>query len=329
MPKFSWEAKTKSGSLQKGVMEGQSIAQVEAQLKRYGLTGITVTAEGKKASFKIPDFGRGKVHTKDLVVFTRQFATMIDAGLPLVQCLDILAGQQDNNTFKQILYKVKESVESGSTFADALAKHPKAFDALYVNLVAAGEVGGILDTILNRLAAYIEKAMKLKKRVRGAMVYPAPIMAIAIIVVGVILIFVIPTFAKMFTEFGGDLPGPTKFVIALSNFFKHYIILIIILADTRHLGYVGLLYDFPNGDKVGHFVLFGLLSFVVNLSVFEARPAGDKKRLAVITSLLLALFIGIEEYSQRFFPARTADIFDFLASCAGVTFFAWLAYRLN
>ncbi|HTP65779.1 MAG TPA: type II secretion system F family protein [Geobacteraceae bacterium] len=229
MPKFSWEAKTKSGSLQKGVMEGQSIAQVEAQLKRYGLTGITVTAEGKKASFKIPDFGRGKVHTKDLVVFTRQFATMIDAGLPLVQCLDILAGQQDNNTFKQILYKVKESVESGSTFADALAKHPKAFDALYVNLVAAGEVGGILDTILNRLAAYIEKAMKLKKRVRGAMVYPATIMAIAIIVVGVILIFVIPTFAKMFTEFGGDLPGPTKFVIALSNFFKHYIILIIIL----------------------------------------------------------------------------------------------------
>jgi polysaccharide biosynthesis protein VpsQ len=112
-------------------------------------------------------------------------------------------------------------------------------------------------------------------------------------------------------------------------FFGLFIILIIILADTRHLGYLGRVYDFPNGDKVGHFVLFGVLSFVVNLSVFEARPLTDKKRLAVITSLLLALFIGLEEYSQRFFPARTADIFDFLASCAGVTLFAWLAYRLK
>ncbi len=230
MPKYNWEAKSKSGSVQKGVMEAPNVSLVEAQLKRYGLVGITVKEEGKKFEVKLPGFGRGKIETKDLVVFTRQFATMIDSGLPLVQCLDILASQQENKTFKEILYKVKESVESGSTFADALGKHPRAFDDLYVNLVAAGEVGGILDTILNRLAAYIEKAMKLKKRVKGAMVYPATIMAIAVVVVGVILVFVIPTFAKMFADFGGELPAPTRMVIALSNFIQHYIILMIIAA---------------------------------------------------------------------------------------------------
>ncbi len=227
MAKFSWEARSKTGAVQKGVMEASNVALVEAQLKKYGFTGITVKEEAKRRELKIPGLGGKKIQTKDLVVFTRQFATMIDSGLPLVQCLDILAGQQENPTFRSILFKVKEDVESGSTFADALGKHPKAFDELYVNLVAAGEVGGILDTILSRLAAYIEKAMKLKKRVKGAMVYPITIMAIAVIVVGVILVFVIPTFAKMFADFGGELPAPTKFVIALSNFLKRYIIVII------------------------------------------------------------------------------------------------------
>jgi type IV pilus assembly protein PilC len=168
-----------------------------------------------------------KVTTKDLVVFTRQFATMIDAGLPLVQCLDILGKQQDNKTFKTILLKVKEDVESGSTFADALKKHPKAFDELYVNLVAAGEVGGILDTILNRLAAYIEKALKLKKQVKSAMTYPTTIIGIAVVVISVILVFVIPSFEKMFRDFGGELPMPTKVVIEISNFIQSYIVLII------------------------------------------------------------------------------------------------------
>jgi type IV pilus assembly protein PilC len=227
MPKYNWEGKSRSGSVQKGVMEASSEALVEAQLKRYGLAGISVKEEGKKFALKLPGFGGGKIETKDLVVFTRQFATMIDSGLPLVQCLDILASQQENKTFRTILYKVKEDVESGSTFADALGKHPQAFDQLYVNLIAAGEVGGILDTILSRLAAYIEKAMKLKKQVKGAMVYPATIMAIAVIVIGVILVFVIPTFAKMFADFGGELPAPTRFVIALSNFMKKYIIVMI------------------------------------------------------------------------------------------------------
>jgi len=230
MAKFKWEARGRTGSVQKGVMEASNRETVEAQLKKFGFTGISIKEEGKGLSkeLKLPRFGAGKVQTKELVVFTRQFATMIDSGLPLVQCLEILSGQQENKTFKDVLLKVKESVEGGSTFADALAKHPKVFDNLYVSLVAAGEVGGILDTILNRLATYTEKSMKLKKQIKGAMVYPATVMSIAVVVVGVIMIFVIPTFAKMFADFGGDLPGPTKLVIGLSNFLVRYILLIII-----------------------------------------------------------------------------------------------------
>ena len=227
MARFNWEARSRSGSIQKGVMEASTALIVESQLKKFGFTNISVKGEGSGRGRFSFFGGSKKIAGKDLVVFTRQFATMIDSGLPLVQCLDILAGQQENKTFKGILYKVKEDVESGSTFADALGKHPKAFDSLYVNLVAAGEVGGILDTILNRLAAYIEKAMKLKKKVKGAMVYPATIMSIAVVVVGVILIFVIPVFAKMFADFGSELPMPTKIVIAMSDFLVKYTPLII------------------------------------------------------------------------------------------------------
>ncbi|MEI7818128.1 MAG: type II secretion system F family protein [Desulfuromonadales bacterium] len=228
MPKFNWEARTRTGGTQKGVIEAATVDVVEAQLKKYGFSNITIKSESKGLGFKLPKFGGGgKIDEKDLVIFTRQFSTMIDSGLPLVQCLEILASQQENKSFQDILYKVKESVESGSTFADALGKHPRAFDQLFVNLVAAGEIGGILDTILTRLAAYIEKSMKLKKQIKGAMVYPITIMSIAVVVVGVILVFVIPTFAKMFVEFGGELPAPTKFVIALSNFLIKYIVVLI------------------------------------------------------------------------------------------------------
>ncbi len=229
MAKFQWEARSRTGAVQTGVMEAKSKDMVEAQLKKFGFGGISIKEEGKGLSkeIKLPAIFGKKVSTKELVIFTRQFATMIDSGLPLVQCLDILSSQQENPTFKDVLLKVKDSVESGSTFADALAKHPKVFDQLFVSLVAAGEVGGILDTILTRLAAYTEKAMKLKKQIKGAMVYPATIMSVAVVVVGVILYFVIPTFAKMFADFGSDLPGPTKVVIALSNFVKKYIIVIV------------------------------------------------------------------------------------------------------
>ncbi|QSV44923.1 type II secretion system F family protein [Geobacter benzoatilyticus] len=250
MPKYSWEARSRTGAAQKGVMEAASAAAVEAQLKKFGFGSISVKEEGKGLSMelKLPGFAK-KVETKDLVVFTRQFATMIDSGLPLVQCLDILSSQQENKTFKEVLHKVKETVEGGSTFADALSKHPNVFDQLFVNLVAAGEVGGILDTILNRLAAYIEKAMKLKKQIKGAMVYPATIMTIAIGVVAVILIFVIPTFAKMFADFGGDLPTPTKIVIALSDFVLKYILLIVGLVFAVVVA-IKKYYATPNGKKV-------------------------------------------------------------------------------
>jgi len=228
MPKFSWEGTTRRGKTQKGDMEAPNAGLVTAALKRQGIMATKVKERGKglDIEIKIPGF-QPKVTTKDLVVFTRQFSTMIDAGLPLVQCLDILSKQQENKTFKKILLDVKESVESGSTFADALKKHPRAFDELYVNLVAAGEVGGILDTILNRLAAYIEKALKLKKQVKSAMTYPATIVGIAIVVISVIMIFVIPAFEKMFADFGGALPAPTQIVINMSRFIQDYILVII------------------------------------------------------------------------------------------------------
>ncbi|HKL25183.1 MAG TPA: type II secretion system F family protein [Desulfuromonadales bacterium] len=228
MSKFAWEGVTRSGQSMKGEMEAPTQEAVQAQLRRQGIQPGKIKARGKglDMEIKIPGM-EPKISTKDLVVFTRQFATMIDAGLPLVQCLDILGKQQDNKTFKKILLKVKEDVESGSTFADALKKHPKAFDELYVNLVAAGEVGGILDTILNRLAAYIEKALKLKKKVKSAMTYPATVVGIAVIVIAVILVFVIPSFQKMFADFGGELPMPTQVVINISNFIQDYILVII------------------------------------------------------------------------------------------------------
>src|SRR5512139_3643881 len=217
MAKFAWEGKNRSGGAVTGDMDAQSEAFVLAQLRREQIAPLRIRKKGAEFAINLPFRGERKVSQKELAIFTRQFATMIDAGLPLVQCLDILGLQQENASFKKVILKVKEDVESGSTFADALAKHPKVFDELFVNLVAAGEVGGILDTILARLAAHIEKAMKLAKRVKGAMVYPATILGIAVIVTAVLLLYVIPTFAKMFADFGQDLPGPTKVVMAISD----------------------------------------------------------------------------------------------------------------
>jgi type IV pilus assembly protein PilC len=292
MPKYNWEARSKAGSIQKGVMEASSVIQVEGQLKKYGFTGITVKEDGKGLGFEIKLFGGAKkIQTKDLVVFTRQFATMIDSGLPLVQCLDILSGQQENKTFKEILTKVKESVESGSTFADALGKHPKAFDQLYVNLVAAGEVGGILDTILNRLAAYIEKSMKLTKQVKGAMVYPITIMTIAVVVVGVILVFVIPTFAKMFTEFGGELPLPTRIVIAISNFLTKYIL--VIIASGFGIKYAfSKYYQTAKGRKV--IDRFALNAPIVGPLVRKVSVAKFTRTLGTMISSGVPIMDGLE-----------------------------------
>jgi type IV pilus assembly protein PilC len=216
MAKFKWEGVTRAGELRRGVVEAVSEEAVVNRLRADAITPRKVRRAAREINFKI---GSG-VKEKDLVVFTRQLATMIDAGLPLVQCLDILATQSENPHFAAVLASVKASVEAGSTFSDALRKHPRVFDELYVNLVHAGEVGGILDTILNRLGTYIEKAQKLKRQVKSALIYPTVVMIVAIAVVVVMLSWVIPVFENMYKEFkGAKLPAPTQFVIKLSNSF--------------------------------------------------------------------------------------------------------------
>ncbi|MCB9646850.1 MAG: type II secretion system F family protein [Deltaproteobacteria bacterium] len=213
MPVFIWEGKTRQGEARAGTMEAPNADIVIERLKQQQISASKVKKKPVEIHLKI---GSG-VTAKEVVVFTRQFATMIDAGLPLVQCLEILGSQQANVHFQKVITTVKNDVESGSTLADALAKHSKVFDDLYVNLVAAGEVGGILDTILNRLATYMEKNLKLIRQVKGAMVYPSAVLLVAGVVTAVLLIFVIPVFEKMFRDFGGALPAPTQFVIDLSN----------------------------------------------------------------------------------------------------------------
>jgi type IV pilus assembly protein PilC len=214
---FEWSGKTSRGLIESGEITAKTREEVVNLLRKRNISATLVKPKEKKPLFGGLNFGGG-VSDKDIVIFTRQFATMIDAGLPLVQALEILSTQVENKFLAKTLEIIKADVESGSTYADALKKHPKAFDELYANMVAAGESGGILDTILNRLAAYIEKAMKLKKKVKGAMVYPIVVSSIAILCIAVIMIFVVPTFSKMFTQMGGTLPLPTLLVIKLSNF---------------------------------------------------------------------------------------------------------------
>jgi len=222
MAVYIWKGRSRQGAIKKGEIEATSEAAVMAQLKAQLILPVSVKVKPKDVSEYLP-FLKPGIKTKELVIFTRQFATMIDAGLPLVQCLQILGDQQDNSTFKEIIREVRADVEQGSTFADALGKHEKPFDALYVNLVAAGEIGGILDTILNRLAVYLEKADALARKVRGAMVYPTTVLVVAIGVVVLLLTKVIPTFEKMFADFGGQLPGPTQVVVNISHFVQEWI----------------------------------------------------------------------------------------------------------
>jgi type IV pilus assembly protein PilC len=228
MVAFAWEGKTKDGAFRTGVMEAKTAEEVMQKLRNQAITPSKVKKKAMEIRLpKLPGFGG--VGLKDLVIFTRQFSTMIDAGLPLVQCLEILGTQSENKAMKDILLQVKETVEGGATFADALKKHPKVFDDLYVNLVAAGEVGGILDTILNRLAVYIEKNMKLRKKVKGAMVYPICILIVAVGVLLILLYYVIPVFEKMFADFGSKqaLPAVTQSLIDFSRWMRDnwYIVL--------------------------------------------------------------------------------------------------------
>ncbi|MBW2460694.1 MAG: type II secretion system F family protein [Deltaproteobacteria bacterium] len=217
MAEFVWEARGRTGELRKGVMEAESADMVNSRLRAQQLSPTKVKKKPKEINIA---FG-APVSEKELVIFVRQFGTMIDAGLPLVQCLEILATQGDNKAFNKILKEIKASVEEGATFSHSLERHPKVFDQLFVNLVAAGEMGGILDTILNRLGIYIEKRVKLKRQVRSAMVYPAAIAVVAAIVITVLLTWVIPAFQAMFTDMGGEgnLPALTMVVINASSWF--------------------------------------------------------------------------------------------------------------
>ena len=224
MPTYLYSGKSASGHPTKGEIESSSQAQAVATLKQRQVTVTAIEVRrsllARMNAVKIPGLGK-KIKTKDLAIFTRQFATMIDAGLPLVQCLDILASQNDNDDFKAVLLDVKANVEGGSTFAEALKKHPKVFNQLYVNLVAAGEVGGILDTILNRLSNFMEKNEKLKGKVKGALSYPVAVIVIALIITTALLVFIVPVFEDMFKDFGQALPAPTQFVVFLSNSIKN------------------------------------------------------------------------------------------------------------
>lgn len=256
---FVWSGKTSKGAIQSGEITANSKEEVIAQLRRRNITPTTVTQKAKRV-FSLPG---GKPKDKDIVVFTRQFATMIDAGLPLVQALEILSKQTENRALAAAITEIKANVEGGSTYADALKKHPRMFSDLYANMVAAGEAGGILDTILNRLAQYIEKAMKLKRKVKGAMVYPSVIVTVAIGVVWIILVKVVPTFAKMFSQFGGTLPLPTRIIINVSHF----------------LGGIG-----------GLLVIAGIIGLIVGLILFRRTEQGKK----VIDTILLRLpVIGV------------------------------------
>ena len=225
MATFSWEGKTAQGKVLKGELEAANVDAVVGILRGRRIrpvpNRIREKGKGLEREIAIPGLGE-KVKPKDVAVFTRQFATMIDAGLSIVQCLDILGEQTESKLLRNTVRTIRTDVEGGSTLADALKKHPKIFDDLYVNMVEAGEMGGVLNTILNRIAGFIEKSAKLKKKVKGALIYPCTIIFVAVVVVAILLIFVIPVFAELYSSMGQALPGPTQITINISNWFVAY-----------------------------------------------------------------------------------------------------------
>jgi len=255
MPIYVWKGKNSFGEKRKGEIEAVDEAGARVQLKRLRIDNPSIKKKPKDL-FENIDFFKPKISGKDIVIFTRQLSTMIDAGLPLVQCLQILGKQQANTTFKKVLTTIQSDVETGTTLADSMRKHPKAFDNLYANMIEAGELGGILDTILSRLAAFKEKSMALQKKIKGAMTYPSICLGISLVILTVILVFVVPVFEKMFKDFGSTLPAPTQIVVNLSNFFKSNIIFII-LAVVVLIWVVKKIYTTEKGRlKIDKMILF-------------------------------------------------------------------------
>ena len=236
MPVFLWEGTTRKNEVKKGEMEAVDDLAVRGLLRRQGYKSIEVRKKPKDLLEYLP-FLQGRVKEKNIVVFCRIFSTMINAGLPLIQCLDLLAQQEENKIFAKIIRAIKEDIEGGTSLTDALKKYPKVFDDLFVNLIAAGEAGGMLDIILGRLSAYLEKTMKLKKRVKGAMTYPAAVLVISFGVVALLLLKVIPVFKKMFEGMGGQLPGPTMMLIDASEFAQSYFFIIIAILVVVYIAF--------------------------------------------------------------------------------------------
>jgi type IV pilus assembly protein PilC len=288
MPAFTFSGKTRDGKTVKGERTAESKDAVMALLRRDQIIVSSVKEKGKELA--LPKLGGG-VPPKELAVFTRQFSVMIDAGLPLVQCLEILGQQQENKTFAKILQQTRMDVEGGATLADAMRKHPKAFDELFVNMIAAGEAGGILDTILKRLATYIEKAVKLRAQVKGAMVYPVAVLVIAGLVIAVILWKVIPVFAAMFEGLNAQLPLPTRVVIALSNWFVRALIPLVILTVVGVVAFKKYYATYGGRRVVDRIVLKLPVLGVLMQKISVARFC---RTLATLTSSGVPILDGLE-----------------------------------
>jgi type IV pilus assembly protein PilC len=296
MPVFAYSGRSRTGQVISGEMDAPNREAVVAQLRRQQVLATSVTPKAKDIDLRVPGFG-GAVTDRDLAVVTRQLATMIDAGLPLVQCLDILAQQQEKKVFKKTLHQIREDVESGATFSAALKKHPKVFNNLYTNMVEAGEAGGILDTILNRLAAYIEKAMALKKRVKTAMFYPSTIVTVAVVVVIFLLIYVIPTFQQLFQGFGATLPLPTVIVLEASRFVREYLLVMIAIVIALVVG-LRLYYQTPGGKRTIDGLLLRLPIF--GSLIRKVAVAKFTRTLGTLVSSGVAILDGLD------ITARTA-----------------------
>jgi type IV pilus assembly protein PilC len=288
MAVYQWSGKTPRGIIESGELTASTKDDVIAILGKKNIVPTIITEKPKKALFALG----GRIKDKDIVVFTRQFSTMINAGLPLVQALEILSTQVENKAFGKVIGQVKTDVESGLTYADSLKKHPKIFSELYANMVAAGEAGGILDTILNRLAAYIEKAMKLKKKVKGAMVYPAVISTVAVLVIVIIMVFVVPTFSRMFAQLGGTLPLPTRMVIGLSKFIAGTGGIVSLVSIIAAVVFIIQFKRTEKGKKIIDFILLKLPIFGTLLN--KVAVAKFTRTLGTLVSSGVPILDGLE-----------------------------------
>lgn len=290
MPVFVWEGRF-GGSIKKGEMDAPSRSAVLARLRQMQIQPIPNRIKEKGKLFGL-NFAFGSISTRDLVIFTRQLSTMIDAGLPLVRGLDIIASQHPNQKFKQIIVRVKEDVEAGSTFSDSLAKHPKVFSNLYTQLIKAGETGGVLDVILQRLASYLEKMDTIKRKIKGAMIYPSVVISVAIMVLAIVIIFVVPVFAEMFKDMGTTLPALTQLVVDISFFTRHNI-LYILIAIAAIFFLTG--FSYSKSYKIRRlFDAFLLKLWLVGPLMLKTIIARFCRTLATLTAGGIAILDGLE-----------------------------------